>query len=356
MEALKRNIKRDDTHGAINLKMLAVCASAEPRMDAVTESLLAELADKRDEKIKLIGRCGLDGFLWDQMTRSFGYKSDNPGLRDFVLELFKSCYSMGTDGKVLLTNDALVFLKRWKDSRQFEKCFETLSDECAEILGIEQDLARRDFRLVVELDYFQLIDKKIISDLIRAVTSRTVPAGEVANWIRLRRQGHWYSNFQDSYEAEDYAAQFIYTLNEVVLTMDSMKEGIERYCKSWFRLDQPYRQFTYHVRHSGQSSLMTDLTEQIENLYSNNYLLKVNDRWQSVVDTTHSWDAAPILLQKNFFEHHVLPFLEKDNKIYVIISDALRYEIGDELLSLIRQEDRYDVNIEPALAMLPSYT
>ena len=50
------------------------------------------------------------------------------------------------------------------------------------------------------------------------------------------------------------------------------------------------------------------------------------------------------------------PFLRKDNKVCVIISDAMRYEIGDELLSLIRQEDRYRAELEPVLSMLPSYT
>ena len=40
----------------------------------------------------------------------------------------------------------------------------------------------------------------------------------------------------------------------------------------------------------------------------------------------------------------------------MIISDALRYEIGDELLGLIRQEDRYSAELEPAVSMLPSYT
>jgi len=34
----------------------------------------------------------------------------------------------------------------------------------------------------------------------------------------------------------------------------------------------------------------------------------------------------------------------------------LRYEIGDELLSLIRKEDRFEAKLEPALSMLPSYT
>ena len=355
-DALKKLLKSDDTSGLIRLKMLAVCANSEPRLDAVLENLLQELADGRDEKFKLICRCDLDDFLWEQMTRCYGYKSDEPGIRDFVIELFKSCYAIGTEGQVKLTGDALVFLKRWKDSRQFEGCFETLSGECAEVLSIEQDLAKRDFRELIELDYFLLIDKKIISDLVRAVSSRTVSSGDVALWVRQRRQSHWYSEYRHLYEAVDYAAQFIQALGEMNLTMNSLVDGVQRYSGFWYKLDQLYRKFIYHMRLSGQASLMETLTEQIENLYANNYLLKLGDCFQSFVDEASLWNASPVPLQKNFFERWVRPFLKKDNKVCVIISDAMRYEIGDELVSLIRQEDRYSAELEPALSMLPSYT
>lgn len=355
-DVLKKLLKADDTAGQIRLKMLAVCVGSEPRMDAVVESLLQELADGRDEKVKLISRCSLDSFLWEQMTRCYGYKSDEPGIRDFAIELFKSCYAMGADGQVKLTGDALVFLKRWKDSRQFEGGFETLSGECAEVLGIEQDLAKRDFRELIELDYFRLIDQKIISDLVRAVAARTASSGDVAIWIRQRRQGHWYREYRHLYEAVDYAAQFTNSLGEAKLAMDSLAEGVQRYSRFWYQLDQLYRKFTYHVRMSGQASLMGSLTEQIENLYSNNYLLKLGDRFQTFVDAASKWEAFPVRKQKEFFEHWVRPFLRKDNKVCVIISDAMRYEIGDELLSMIRQEDRYSAELEPALSMLPSYT
>ena len=355
-DALKKLLNTDDSAVLIRLKMLAICTGSEPRMDAVVENLLQELAEGRDEKINLIGRCSLDGFLWEQMTRSYGYKSDEPGISDFAIELFKSCYAMGTDGSVKLTGDALVFLKRWKDSRQFEDGFETLSGQYAGILGIEQDLAKRDFRDLVELDYFRLIDQKIISDLVRAVADRTVSIGDVAIWVRQRRQSHWYREYRDLYEAVDYAAQFTHALGEAKLEMNSLTEGVQRYSRFWYRLDQLYRKFTYHVRMSGQASLMGGLTDQIENLYSNNYLLKLGDRFQAFVDAASKWEALPVRKQNEFFEHWVRPFLRKDNKVCVIISDAMRYEIGDELLSLIRQEDRYSAELEPALSMLPSYT
>ena len=228
-DSLKRILKSDDTQGMIRLKMLGVCVGAEPRLDTVLESLLAELSEGRDDKVKLIVRCHLDRFLWEQMKRTYSYQSDTPGIRDFVIELFKSCYAMDTDGQVVLSLDSLVFLRRWKDSRQYESSFESLSDECADLLGIEQKLNKQDFRILIDLDYFRLIDQKIISELVHSVVARTVSIGDVALWVRQRRQGHWYQNYRHLYEAIDYAAQFVHRLDEVTLEMESMADGIKRY-------------------------------------------------------------------------------------------------------------------------------
>jgi uncharacterized protein (TIGR02687 family) len=101
---------------------------------------------------------------------------------------------------------------------------------------------------------------------------------------------------------------------------------------------------------------MGSLTDYVENLYSNKFLLRVNDRWQAVVDKVDKWAALPIPLQKDFFADWVEPFLEKDKKVCVIVSDAMRYEIGAELQSLIRKEDRFGAELQAALSMLPSYT
>ena len=368
IESLKKLLKADDTPGMIRLKMLAVCAGAAPQLDMVVEHLLDELAGNASDekqlglelqdgdKFRLIERCRLDGYFWELVKRSYGYEESEPGMKDFVIELFKYSFAVGTDGQGALSGDALVFLKRWKDSRQFERCFEALSDECAGILRIEQKLEGLDFRHLIELDYFRLIDRKIISDLVRALAARTVFSHEVTQWVRLRRQGHWFDEFRHFYKAAEYAALFMHAIEEAKLDMNSMADGVQQYSRFWFRLDQFYRKFIYHVSMSAQASLMAELSEKVENLYSNNYLLKLNDRWQSFVDKADSWEASPVPLQKNFFERFIQPFLSKKNKVCVIISDALRYEIGDELLTLVRQEDRYDAHLEPVLSMLPSYT
>ncbi len=353
---LKAMLKKDDTAGLIRLKMLAVCVRTEARIDEILEGLLAELAVDQDDKFKLIARCQLDVFLWEQLKRNYGYQSDSPSIPDFAIELFKSCYAMGTDGPVRLSNEAMVFLRRWKDSIRHRDAFEKLSANYADVLNIEKDLETRDYKRLVDLDYYELIDQKILSDLVRVVVGQTISSGECTLFVRQRRQSHWYKDYQHVYEAIDYAAQFLSVLKDANLAMDSVDNGVARYTQSWFRVDQFYRHFMFHARKSGQMTLLGSLLELVENQYTNNFLLKVNNNWQQVVDEQASWGAPKYSLQNQFFRLMVKPFLRKDRKIYVVISDALRFEIGDDLLSLIRQEDRYDAKLEPILSMLPSFT
>ena len=364
-EALRKLLTAEDTLGQVRMKMLSVCAGAnkkgEDRIDNVLELLLAELQKVRAPLYSLIERCGLDDFLWQQVERHYGYHTDSPSIKDFSIELFKSCYSMGLDTPVnndpiKLSGDALVFFKRWKDSRTHEASFEALSEDCAELLDIETDLAHRELKELIELDYFELIDKRVIHELVMAVEQRTISQGEIALWCRQRRQGHWYSKYQHLYSAVDVASQFLALLDTVQLSMANSSEAVQGYTSHWYKLDQLYRQYVYALKVSAQNTLLNSLTEKIENQYTNRYLLPLNNAWQQHVDAMPSWQVPDVTQQAQFYRKWVKPYRDKDKKITVIISDAFRYEAGHEMVSRIRQEDRYQAKLEHALSSLPSYT
>lgn len=358
-EKLKSLLEPSDSDSALRKKMLAVCVGSDsPRTDAMLETLLAELASSADAKWKLVERSGLQSHFWEQMKRAYGYESETPGLQDFVIELFKSCFLSEVDAgyKPRLTSDAKVFIQRWKDSRLNAHAFEVLSAQCADILQIEDKLQGLEYRTLMSVDEFEAIDRKILSDLVREVTARTVSAQEVEQWVRQRRQGHWFDSYQHVYQAIEHAAQFMQTLELTQLEMDSLADGVHKYTHSWFRLDQRYRKFIFHARESGQASLLQALSQQVENLYTNNFLSHLNVRWQQFVDACQLWEAAPVASQADFFERFVQPTLNRKGKVCVLISDAFRYEVGEELQSLIRREDRFDAELTPALSCLPSYT
>lgn len=355
-QQLKQRVNNEDTASQIRMKMLGICADSDARIDSVMENLLAESATGKDKRLTLVQKCSLDGFLWEQMRRAYSYDTDNPTVKDFVIELFKSCYHMEVGGTVRLSNEALVFLKRWKDSRTHETAFEALSQECAGILDIQADLEQRDYKSLGEIDYFKLIDKKVLSELAAAVLNKTVKLGEVKQFIRGRRRGHWYAEHRHIYEAVEYACQFFDLLDSVSLDLESLEQGITAYTESLYQVDQAYRKFIHHSRQSGQPTFFDELADQVCKHYSNSFLLPLSDRWQKLVDRLPSWKISGSPSQAEFFERSVGSMLRKNKKMYVIISDAMRFEIGEELCRLIRQEDRFDASVEHMITKLPSYT
>lgn len=355
-QRLKALLTPEESHDTIRLKMLAICAECEPAFEEVLYSLLAELGENQTERSDRIRQVGLDAFLWERLGRKFGYRSTAPSVKDFAIELFKSAYRMSLGEPANLTADALVFVKRWKDSISHLAVFEQLSAEFAALLAVEKDLVQRDIQALVDVDLFRVVDQKILSELVRMVANRTASDEKVTAITRARRKSHWFEDFQHVYAAIDDAAQLFQAIEQSSLTMATIQEGISSYARAWYLIDQLYRKVIFHARKSGQYSLLASLMDQVENQYTNNYLLKLNNHWQQVVDRCEAWRFESVLMQRSFYEQKVAPVIQNRKKTYVIISDALRYEVAEELLKNIRKEDRFDAQLEYALAMLPSYT
>lgn len=371
-QVLKSLIVPDDTLSQIRSKMLFVAAGAtqkgDARLDVILELLMADMGN--NDAHQLIEQCKLDSFLWQQVTNQYGYQSDNPSIKDFVFELFKFCYlaelPTGLQGTTVepesatkknMSNSALVFFKRWKDSRTHQNTFEWLSAQRSKIMNIENDLQHRSLKDVLELDYFRVIDQKVIHELVSGVANRTVSQGEVAVWCRQRRQGHWYNDFAFLYDAVDFASQFFALLDASKFDMSTASEGVQRYTKHWYKLDQLYRQYVHALKVSAQPTLLSSLTEQIENLYTNSYVQTLSNAWQQHVDAMTTWTVPEVKSQSDFYSHWVkTKYLDKNKKVCVIISDAFRYEAGEEMVSRIRQEDRFEAELEHALSAMPSYT
>ena len=128
--------------------------------------------------------------------------------------------------------------------------------------------------------------------------------------------------------------------------MQSFDEGLERYRRDWFRIDQLYRQFTYAARPPSTRSPLEALREQVEKRYTNKFVYELGNAWQQQVDAGRASGARPCFARRpSFYADYVEPLVrDGDKKAVVIISDALRYEVADELGSRIRQEDRFDAD------------
>lgn len=356
VEALKRLMQASDTQTQMRLRMLAVCAGAEGGLDTVIESLLGELAVGKDDALRLIERSGLTDFFWKQIHQAYGYKSDEPDFEDFAIALFQSAYARALAEDGALNAEALLVFRRWKNNRHWEAAFEALATRYQGLLKIPEDLSRRDFRTLMPVDHFEEIDRHIIRQMVHSMSTQTVSASEVLKWVRERRQSHWYSTYEDIYQAIGFATEFQQALAEANLGMTSAAEGVRRYVSSWYKLDQLYRKFIYHMQNSGHASLLAELYDAVENRYTNSFLLKLNDAWQDQVSGMTDWAIPGYPRQSAFYTKQAAEFRRKDQKVAVIVSDALRFEVAEECLRRIRALNRFDADLTPMISALPSYT
>lgn len=353
---LKLVLAKEDTSSNVRHKMLCVCAGSEPAFGAMLEALLEDHANGKDDRLKLIERVGLSNFLWEQIGKRFGYKADEPTLEDFSLSLFRNMLALATGAGAELKPDARIFYGRWKANKRGANAFEVLSHRYTDVLNIQGVLESKDWRAFQEFDGFEVVERAIIRGLMDALTNKTLARWDVEDIVASRRNSHWYVAFEPIYDALNEAARFFHLLSNVDLRIESFADGVKKYASTWFEIDQAYRKYVTAARAAGQPSLTGTLSEEVENLYANRFVLPLGDAWQAQVEALEVWSSNDLLMQRDFWRKSVEAYRKRDQKVCVIISDAMRFEIGEEMCRRIRSLDRYEARCDPMLSTLPTYT
>ena len=106
--------------------------------------------------------------------------------------------------------------------------------------------------------------------------------------------------------------------------------------------------------------MLKTLREEIEARYCNGYLAPIALTWGKFVDAElpERWAIDGVQNQYRFFAQHIAPWLkEADNRrAFVIVSDAMRYEVAEELTGYLNGTYRFQAELSSQLGVLPSYT
>lgn len=359
VQALKAILSADDDADRLRAKMCAVLfGQREHSMLELTRTLLIENADGGSKKYELLTEHGLDEFHWSGAAKIYRYRASKPSVDDFVLWVFRQAikrFAPETPGA--LRNIELDFASLRNDRRS-SKALGILAKRAAEDLDYASTIEDAALADLIENDLFEDVERKVISTLAHAIVERTMSAREVAETIRTRQNNSiWADSYRELYTALQAASILLSELATEDFEVTAFDDGLDRYRQDWFRIDQLYRQFHIAARTTEYAGPLETLRPEIEKHYVNRFLHKLGNTWQRQVDAAKKWQSASARPQTRFFKDHVEPIIRKGNrKAVVIISDALRYEIAEELGSRIRQEDRFDAKLDAMLGVLPSYT
>src|SRR5690606_22236325 len=110
------------------------------------------------------------------------------------------------------------------------------------------------------------------------------------NIVKQREHTFWYNpHFVSFYESVSFASQLQYQIQKLKVAFKSVENGLEQYTTSLYEIDYLYRKFILNYRRSNQDNILSGLAQKVEKLYTNDWLLHYNDKWQTVIDNLEKW-------------------------------------------------------------------
>lgn len=353
-------IKIDYSHDSIRNKMLAILFGLDiGELSRFIQAHGSEFIDGNNKYDKNLTRYNLKKYYWQQIEIKYNYSSPEPSIYDLLLAMFSSNFvlSKGNNSKANLNGESRIFLLEWKDTIEFKDGFDRLSAQVAVDMSIENKMQESSIDSIVDDNLFRLTDLKIISELTKHVLENSISLSNLDKIIKKRENKFWYNEFEAFYNCISYASKFIDKVNKNSTPKNqSFDEGIKYYSENLYELDFLYRKFVWSYRQTKQNRILENLLNRVEKIYANDWLLKYNNNWQQEIDKLKEWPFGNIKSQSQFYKIHVSPFARKKQRLFVIISDALRYECGVELNARLQKERRYESNIDYMVSSLPSYT
>lgn len=356
---LKALLSPDDDLARIQAKMCAAAVGQkEHSFSELTRTLLIQQAAGDSAGYDALAKQELADFYWSGASKIYGYEADTPTVPGFVLWMFRQARSSFITTVSNKARNLEIDFRSFRNDRQSVNALKNLARQAEADLDYVDHATDAPLTELVATDLFDAGEREIIRRLIDGIATQTLAPRDIAETIRARRRDSvWFDDYATLYAALGAASDLLPTIRSARIDVSGFDEGFTHYRDDLFRIDQLYRQYTLASKTAEFTQPLEALNEQVENAYVTDFVAKLGISWQQQVDQVEKWRTLAITSQSSFYEDFVAPIVRGGRKkAVVIVSDALRYEVADELASRIRGENKYDAKIDAMLGSLPSYT
>lgn len=337
--------------------MAAMAGLKEPKPNAIIKAVLQEKNSVYQEFVNY----GVDEAFWRMVAQGTGYQDAD------------------TDFDKLAAHILLTALKRTTNpTEQQAYCYDFVSewihgndnkDFCEIAKRVEKKLNLpqrfRSFQLaeLVETEIFPCADEVILSKLMTDIGNNRIDAETITATTEKRRTCIWYDAFKNYYEGILQVAkmQTFYKKHSGGFHTVEPEKVWKEYTTEYYLMDSYYRAFHKNYSdslknyHAELSDLFNNVLERVEGLYNNWFLNQLGENWTNAC-AEDLWERGKfngIYRQENFYRRKVL---NSAGKIYVIISDAMRYEVAVSLKEQLQRETQAEVKLEAVQGIFPTIT
>ena len=363
------------------------CSFEEVVRVIMTDGELQDMADnnkaggasglRQNKFLTEIEKYDLLSAFWKLCEQHFGYTDPNPNLEKLLVTMFVTATDRQIPGEVpqqwrtfvsYKSGNIIAFLDNLSNSVLYRNRYDELSSYV--VVGLQVNTAFSGYlpENLIDCDTFiavdQIIVKWVMERLIAEDTGAKLDQYDIPAICEKRMKMHFGRKTEKIYRLLESAFYLIEASRYAA--PEGFKNIIDQYRKQDILIDQQYRKFYFCYdkinsdedgRGAGRDCVMEDngaldtLRTLVENIYTNEYLAKLLPKWNEGIQEEHAMTEIP--LQRNFYRRHISNVKERTA---VIISDAMRYEVGQELFQRMQDDPKCTAWMEVHLSVLPSYT
>lgn len=364
--------------GQLHLDVLAVLAGTNINtVSGILRALLVSGLDPEENEVLInVRKFGSESALWELINRFTGYSyEDGSSLISLASHILLTALSVTMDvsclkGLEIYISDAhrqhcYELVHEWMHSEGDDDLYD-LARMVEEKHRLEERFDNLELKDLLDSECFPCINECILRRYMTEISDSIIKAEDIVSAVEKRRTLKWYKRVRYYYDGLLQVAQMqqFYQCNVAGFHIAEYKKLWDEYVNNYCKMDYYYRQFhtAFGKSLKESSTVLEDLyknvADYVEKLYKNWFLSKLGSKWTSLVSEELEQKSSlnDIVQQVDFYRNYIQPVVSTGNRVFVIISDALRYEVGVELTGQLMRETKGTAKISSMQGIFPSVT
>ena len=366
------------TVGQLHIDIMSVLAESDVNSaeGIIRTVLMGELDAETNEALVNIRKFGDENVFWDMISKFSGYeRNDDPSLLPLAAHILLTALSNTMKMSCLKGLEKLIseqhqqlcysLVDKWMRSDYDDELY-YLARKVEDKYQLPKRFDGLEISDLITSECFPCINECIIRRYMTEISEDVVKSEDIINTVEKRRTTKWSKRVKHYYDGLLQTAKMkqFYQANIGGFHIAEYSKLWKEYCDNYSEMDRLYRLFHADFGKSLKESttvlsdLYRNVADYVEKLYKNWFLANIGTQWTKLVkdELENGSKLKGIPQQSDFYTRYVTPVVDSGIRAYVIISDAMRYEVAAELCDKLIKNTRGNAKISSMQSVFPSVT
>lgn len=353
--------------------MAAICGTTDMQPGSIVQAVIRGGTDMASNEVfQSLISFGAEEPFWALVKQASGYnEGEDASIERMVTHILLTAttrtlrieYLAGLDSFISTPHQAWCydFVSEWIAEEETPELIEILRS-VEEELNLRKRFQQIPMEDLVRTEVFPCVNECILTQLMTEISNHIINVDVITNTVEKRRTLAWYDEVKCYYEGILQVAKmqaFFLEHSAGFHTVEARKVWKE-YTEDYYHMDTYYRQYhlafgkSLTVGNDHLDDLFKQVTEKVEGLYTHWFLGELGNNWSDAcADELAQYGRVLEVPQQVDFYGQIK---DEDNRIFVIISDAFRYEVAVSLAEQLRRETQSKVALRSCAGIFPTVT